>query len=153
MMDKHLCPKCGKNSYSADEVYFSACPYCGLRFSSKYGPDRRREKRVSRESDILFNFQGVLFEATLTDLSREGLGIKISGEVPVSVGETVELPISDSRIKAKVMWINNLSDEKSLVGLQRLNEAGVFAQEEDLNDQNRSHEGILQTNKPLRPRL
>jgi predicted nucleic acid-binding Zn-ribbon protein len=119
-MFKHLCMKCGKNSYSADETYFSACPYCGCRFSAKYGPDRRRAERFKKETDIALICQGQRLEAASRDFSEEGLGIKVFGEIPVAVGEIIELTTSGLPIKAKIMWTNKLKDE-ALVGLQRLN--------------------------------
>jgi predicted nucleic acid-binding Zn-ribbon protein len=119
-MFKHLCPQCGKNSYSADENCFLPCPYCGIRFSGRHGSDRRRAERIKKETTCVLNCQGQSFEAESTDFSKEGLGIKISAKTPVALGETIELSTSDLRIKAKIMWVNELAD-KSLVGLQRIN--------------------------------
>jgi DNA-directed RNA polymerase subunit RPC12/RpoP len=117
-MIEHLCPKCGKISYSADEHRFSPCPYCGFRFSGKYGSDRRREERYKKEAIIVLNYQGRHIEARSTDFSKEGMGIKVLGETPLGMGETVEISASDLHIKAKVMWVNKLPNI-SLVGLQR----------------------------------
>jgi hypothetical protein len=119
-MFKHLCPKCRKNSFSADEYYFSACPYCGVRFSGRYGSDRRHAQRVKQETSCVLNCQGQNLEAESIDFSKEGLGIKIFAKTPVAVGETIEVSTSDLRIKAKIVWVNELAD-KSLVGLQRIN--------------------------------
>jgi predicted nucleic acid-binding Zn-ribbon protein len=119
-MLKHLCPKCGKNSFSADENYFSACPYCGVRFSGRYGSDRRHAERWKKETSCVLNCQGRNLETESINFSEEGLGIKIFAKSPVAVGETIELSTSDLKIKAKIMWVNELAD-KSLVGLQRIN--------------------------------
>ena len=117
-MIEHLCPKCGKISYSADEHCFSRCPYCGIRFSGKYGSDRRREERYKKEMTIVLNYQGQKLEAQSTDFSKEGMGIVIFGEALMDVGDIVELSATAPHMKAKVMWVNQLPD-KSLVGLQR----------------------------------
>jgi predicted nucleic acid-binding Zn-ribbon protein len=117
MLD-HLCPNCGKISYSAGEDYFSGCPYCGVRFSGKYGSDRRREERYKKQTTIVLNYQGQQLEAESTDFSKEGMGIVVRSKIPFSVGEAVELSTTDLNIKAKVMWMDKLPD-KSLVGLQR----------------------------------
>lgn len=119
-MFKHLCPKCKKNSFSADECYFSACPYCGFRFSGRYGSDRRHAERVKKETSCILNCQGQNLEAEAMDFSKEGLGIKIFAKTPAAVGETIEVSTSDLQIKAKIIWVNELAD-KSLVGLQRIN--------------------------------
>jgi hypothetical protein len=118
-MFKHVCPECGKNSYSADETCFSACPYCRCRFSGTYGPDRRRGERFTINTDISVRHHERLLQATLTDLSETGLGVKIFGETPFASGESVELSTGSIHIKAMVMWMTKLNDE-SVAGLQRL---------------------------------
>jgi DNA-binding transcriptional ArsR family regulator len=82
--------------------------------------DRRRRERVKKETFLVLNYQGRRIEAESTDFSKEGLGIKISGEAPVQVGETMGISAHDLQMKAKVMWVNKLSDT-SLIGLQRIN--------------------------------
>ena len=119
-MLNHLCPNCRKNSYSSDENYFAPCPYCGVRFSGRYGSDRRHAERVKKETSCVLNCQGQNLEAESINFSKEGLGIKIFAKTSVAVGETIELSSSDLQIKAKIMWVNELSD-KSLVGLLRIN--------------------------------
>lgn len=117
-MIEHLCPKCEKISYSADEHRFSPCPYCKSRFSGKYGSDRRREERYKKEAVIVLNYQGRHIEARSTDFSKEGMGIRVLGETSLGMGEIIELSTSDLHIKAEVMWVNKLPNI-SLVGLQR----------------------------------
>ncbi len=119
-MLKHLCPRCRKNSYSADDNYFLPCPHCGVRFSGRHGSDRRHAERVKKETSCVLNCQGQNLEAESIDFSKEGLGIKIFAKTPVAVGETIELSTSELQIKAKIMWVNDLVD-KSLVGLKRIN--------------------------------
>jgi DNA-directed RNA polymerase subunit RPC12/RpoP len=114
------CPKCQKNSYSSAEEFFLACPYCGFKFSGKYGPDRRREERVRRENPFDLVYQEQTFKASTIDLSEKGLSIMILNNPPVSVGDIIGLVIGDLHVSAKVMWVNKLPD-KSFSGLQRLN--------------------------------
>jgi ribosomal protein L37E len=115
-----LCPKCGKNSYSADDGRFLACNHCGFIFSIKYGSDRRCEERIKKKISIVLNYQGLLLKAVSTDFSEKGLGIKVFQKIPFLPGETTEIFIDDRQIKAKVIWVNKLSDE-TLVGLQKIN--------------------------------
>ncbi len=114
------CPRCQKNSYSSDEESFHACPYCGFKFSKKYGSDRRREERVKQETFFDFSCQEQLCKANTVDFSEKGLSIKILDDPPIKEGDTVELTIGDNKVKAKVIWTNKQFD-KSTVGLQRLN--------------------------------
>ena len=64
--------------------------------------------------------KGQYLEAESTDLSHDGLGLKISANTSVAVGETVELSTGDLQIKARIIWVNELPN-KSLAGLQRIN--------------------------------
>jgi len=118
-MLKHVCPNCGKISYCADENCFLPCPYCGIRFSRRYGSERRNAERIKKESPCVLHSKGLHIEAESTDFSHDGLGIKVSAKTPVAVGDSVELSTSDLQIKAKIMWVHELAD-KSLVGLQRI---------------------------------
>jgi ribosomal protein L37E len=114
------CPRCQKNSYSADEKYFSPCPHCGFIFSGKYGSDRRHEERAKQETSFDFPYQEQHFGASTMDFSEKGLSIKIFGEPPIAVGNAISIPIGDPPIKAKVIWVNKLYN-KSIFGLQKLN--------------------------------
>ncbi len=114
------CPRCQKNSYSADEQSFHSCPYCGFRFSRRYGPDRRYEERIKQEINFDFFWHEQHFEASTVDFSEKGLSVNIDGETPVTAGKTIDLSIGDLQIRAKVMWVNKLLN-KSMVGLQKLN--------------------------------
>jgi len=81
--------------------------------------DRRHEERIRKETFVVLDYQGQHLEAESTDFSREGLGIKIPGENPLAVGETVRLSTGYLQIKAEITWINRLADQ-SLVGLHRI---------------------------------
>lgn len=119
-MYKLLCPRCGKNSHSTDEDPFSPCPYCGVVFSGKYGTNKRSEERVKQETSFVFSWQGQHLKANTVDISKEGLYIKIFSDAPVTAGDIMDFSLGELRIKAKVMWANNLPDT-SMAGLQRLN--------------------------------
>jgi predicted transcriptional regulator len=82
--------------------------------------DRRHEERIKKEIFVVLDYQGQHLEAESTNFSKQGLGIKISGETPLALGDTLELSTSYLQIKAKVIWMNKLID-KSLLGLQRIN--------------------------------
>jgi predicted transcriptional regulator len=88
-------------------------------FSNK-ASDRRHEERIKKAIFVVLDYQGQHLEAESTDFSKEGLGMKILGETPLAVGETVKLSTGHLQIKAKVTWMNKLVDQ-SLVGLQRIN--------------------------------
>ena len=114
------CPKCRKASYTPDVESFNACPYCGLVFSGKYGSDRRRETRIEREIPFSLSCKGRDFEASTTDLSEGGVGIRIFGDPLLEIGDTVKVTIRDLSIVARVMWVKKLPD-RAWAGLARLN--------------------------------
>ncbi len=117
-----ICPKCNKDSYSADVESYRPCPYCGYVFSGKYGPDKRSANRMERKIPFVFPYQGQSLKASAVDFSEKGIGIKIFGEPPIAVGDTIDLSIGDLQIKAKVVWVKHKSDESMVMaGLGRLN--------------------------------
>lgn len=111
-----ICPKCRKNSYSANVESFSECPYCGFVFSGKYGAEKRGERRIEREIPFVFSYQGQNLKASTFDLSKNGLGIKTFSEPSVAVGDVIDIFIKDLQISAKVMWTRRLPD-KSMAGV------------------------------------
>ena len=119
-MFKHLCPKCGKDSYSADKENFLPCPHCGFRFSGEYSTDRRHEERIRERVSIDLAFQGEHLDAKSIDFSKEGMGVEIFGRFQGSVGDTINVLRGDVRTQTKVMWTNRVSD-RCLVGLKGLN--------------------------------
>lgn len=113
------CPKCRKTSYTADVESFHSCNYCGFKFSGKYGSERRQESRVGKIIPLVFSYQGQDCEASTSDISEKGIGIKISGKPSIIIGDVLNLTISDLSMAAKVMWIKNLSNG-ALAGLQKV---------------------------------
>jgi len=114
------CPKCQKSSYTSNVETFNQCSHCGFVFSGKYGVDNRCEPRLAREIPFVLSYQGQDFAASTSDFSQRGVGIKLFGEAPITVGEVLKLTIGDLHVVAKVMWVKKLPD-KSLAGLQRVN--------------------------------
>ncbi len=113
------CPKCRKTSYTPDVESFYPCTYCGFKFSGKYGPDRRRESRLGKRIPFVFSYRDKDFEASTSDLSETGVGIKISGSPTIKTGDVLNLAISDITMVAKVMWTSRLS-RGTMAGFQRV---------------------------------
>lgn len=115
------CPKCSKDSYSASVEKFKPCPYCGVLFSGKYGPEKRRKSRSKKELPSAFTYQGQNIQACTLDVSDNGICLKIFGNPSLPVGETVDLNIDDVNVKAQVRWSDYNRDNPSLVtGLEIL---------------------------------
>ena len=112
------CPKCHKISYTPNVESFYLCNYCGSKFSGKYGPDRRRESRIGKVIPFVLSYQGHDFKADTSDFSEKGIGVKISGKPSITIGDILTLNIENLSMKAKVMWIERVSDG-ALAGLQK----------------------------------
>jgi len=113
------CLKCRKTFYASDVEVFHPCPYCGFIFSGKYGPDKRREKRIPQKVPFVLSLHGRNFEGSTLDVSKKGVGIQIFGKPSISKGSVLNLPVGDPPVDGKVMWVKKLPD-KSLAGLQRI---------------------------------
>jgi len=119
-MNSLTCPRCRKNSYSSYEASFLVCPYCGFKFSKKYGAEKRLGERVRQQIPFTFSYHEQNFEASTLDVSEKGLSVEIFGEPLVTVSDIIGFSIRDNQIKAKVRWIAK-SQHKSRMGLQILN--------------------------------
>jgi hypothetical protein len=116
------CPVCKKDSYTASVESFKPCPYCGIVFSGTFGLEKRNEARMKKEISFTFSYNGAPLAAKIADLSRRGLGLRISGKPALSTGDIVDLNIRSFNGKARVMWVNPLPD-MSLAGLRILEQS------------------------------
>lgn len=122
MVEKLLCPKCGKYSYTSASELYSPCPYCGNVFSN-LSFDRRAAKRfywsaecrVFEEDDYNQEF----FTANIQDISSSGMKIKYRGE-GLSPKSMVNIHIMDMNlsIEAKIRWIETKNSSSAVAGLQ-----------------------------------
>lgn len=117
-MQVFTCPNCHKSSYSADEVSFHPCPYCGFKFSGKHGPEKRTEERTREEISLDVSYKGERFEARSRDFSSKGLSMNIFGEPSISEGDVLDFFIGDLMIKAKVIWLAK-GENEAVAGLQK----------------------------------
>jgi hypothetical protein len=110
------CPICKKDSYSSSVVDFRPCPYCGIAFSGKYGIEKRNALRTRKEIPFLFDHDNYKSDATTIDLSEEGVGVRISDQVLLPVGDVIVLRVKDSDLKARVRWVNTEGDPPNTIG-------------------------------------
>jgi hypothetical protein len=100
---------------------FKPCPYCGVLFSGKYGPDKRAEIRTKKEIPSVFTYRGQNIQACTMDVSHNGVCLKVFGSSSLPVGETVNLSINDVSVRAQIMWFANSAEVASaLTGLKIL---------------------------------
>lgn len=99
--------ECEHLSYTKGIEFFNPCIFCGFVFSGKYGPNRRGEPRVKQEIPFSLFYQGQNYEATTSNLSEKGVGIKILGKPPIEVKDILNFIIGDLSIVARVIWVRN----------------------------------------------
>jgi hypothetical protein len=100
-----ICPECKKDSYSSSVEAFKPCPYCGIVFSGKFGMEKRNEGRSSSDFNIGFSYKGKNLEASTVNISRTGLSIKIAGSHDLPVGDIMDLKLTDTDMKARIVWV------------------------------------------------
>ncbi|MEW6586923.1 MAG: PilZ domain-containing protein [Nitrospirota bacterium] len=119
MIIRLACPVCRKDSYTASVESFKPCPYCGIVFSGVFGLEKRNEVRQKKEIPFTFSHKGKDLAAKIANLSRRGIGLRISGSTLLSTGDIVDLNIQSFSGKARVMWV--LPDSRaSAAGLRIL---------------------------------
>jgi len=80
-----------------------------IHFSRKHDIERRNEMRIKKEIPFVFIYDKRKFHASTINYSKNGLGIKISKEIALPVGDTVSLQARDSSAEAQVMWVDKES--------------------------------------------
>ena len=118
-MYEHKCPECRGISYSANNRFFSVCPYRGTRFSGLYGLNRRTEERIQLEQNCSLICKERYFSAVIRDMSEKGLSLNVTGDLPVETNDVINITISDTSVSGKIMWINKANDQLK-IGIQRI---------------------------------
>ena len=107
MILRLTCPRCNKDSYSASVEKFKPCPYCGVLFSGKYGPEKRGQARLKKEIPSVFTYQNQDIQACTMDVSDNGICLKIFGGPSLPVGDTLDITMNDVSVRAQVRWFSD----------------------------------------------
>lgn len=105
------CPLCNNDSYTASADIFRPCPYCGTVFSGKYGIEKRRNHRISKEIPFVFSYTGHNLLANTKDMSEKGLSALVYGSPFMQIGDVINLKIGDTHAEAKVVWVKTKNDK------------------------------------------
>ncbi|MBI3399727.1 MAG: PilZ domain-containing protein [Deltaproteobacteria bacterium] len=114
MADEIICPRCKKESFTAAPYAYLPCPHCGQSFSMS-GMDKRFYPRVYREVAFSLNVGSEVASAKTIDISRDGLGIAVTGTHNIPVGKTLNIYVPELGIdsKGEVVWQKVLKKETS----------------------------------------
>lgn len=111
-MLKIRCRRCGSESFTASPENIKRCPYCNFDLQTS-APVRRKEERVEIEKDCLILKGALKVNATATDISRKGVGIRVDGSTPLNIDDTIHVIIDDLDIDsaAKVVWVRRAAKD------------------------------------------
>ena len=113
------CRRCGSKFYSASPESIQRCPYCSFDLHVSDLPVRRQEERAEIKKDCLLVKGAISFNATATDISQKGVGIKFDAEAPINIDDSIHIIIEDLDIDsyAKVVWVKQANDSMTETGL------------------------------------
>ena len=78
----------------------------GNHVGDKYGIEKRSEVRIKKDVPFALFHKERSINALTMNVSKNGLGIKIPGNVSLPVGGIADLKVNDSDVKAQVVWVN-----------------------------------------------
>ncbi len=101
------CRRCGSEFYTASPESIKKCPYCSFDLQTS-APIRRKEERAEIKKNCVLVKGALRLNATATDISEKGVGIRINDAAPFNIDDTIHVIIEDLDIDsvAKVVWIN-----------------------------------------------
>lgn len=103
-MHNLMCPKCQGSFYTAANDSNVHCPECG--YEIKQGVERRKAVRTltNKVCDILNG--DVSIPARVVDVSRLGVGIKLTGYLPFNRDDIVTISCGEhnDKKKARIIW-------------------------------------------------
>jgi hypothetical protein len=71
---------------------------------------KRNDMRIKKDISFVFTHNERNYNANTVDFCKNGLCIRIPDKTPLKVGETVDLQVRNSNVKAEVRWVDDKSD-------------------------------------------
>ena len=118
MLDKYLCPKCNKASYTPTLRIHVICSFCGFDFHRRK-PDRRLSKRSEINEFITLELPDKMpLKAHVVNTSAKGVGVILSNHSSIKKGDTLKYSFGQKGKSgdAKVVWFRE-GKESQEVGL------------------------------------
>lgn len=111
-----VCPECKKAFYAGTSPAPLSCAFCACFFE-----DKRRSRRIRKETGLTFWFMDRSRAARLKDYSENGLRMLYAGKM-LKAGSVVEVELGAENIRecAVAVWSRKLSPAISSSGLKRL---------------------------------
>lgn len=112
------CRRCASQFYTASPDFIQKCPYCNFDLHT-IAPVRRQEERSEIEKDCLLVKGALNLNATATDISQKGVGIRLKEAAPLNIDDSIHIIIEELDIDsdAKVVWIKQANGSGTETGL------------------------------------
>lgn len=113
------CRRCGSEFYTASPESIKKCPYCSFDLQTS-APVRRKEERAEIKKNCVLVKGALRLNATATDISEKGAGIRIIDPAPLNIDDTIQVIIEDLDIDsvAKVVWISTMKKSVTKSGIR-----------------------------------
>lgn len=110
-MDKTLCARCQNTYYTIAPDNALPCPFCGF-VSKDDEVGKREDKRILIQRKCDLTKGGILVQGNTVDLSKSGVGIEVSGDIPFASDEIIDVLIADLELnnKARLVWAKKSED-------------------------------------------
>jgi hypothetical protein len=79
-------------------------------FSYHYETGKRNEVRISKEIPFTFFYNKRSLDANTVNCSKAGVCIKIPDQIPLPVGDIIDLQLRNSAVRAQVVWVDSRSE-------------------------------------------
>ncbi|MFQ5900208.1 MAG: PilZ domain-containing protein [Thermodesulfobacteriota bacterium] len=118
MVERVVCPKCNRASYTTAPEVFGPCPYCGFIFNWR-SPDRRIFDRAKTNIPLTINKNGSVLAGNTMDISKRGAAVIAQNTFSLKEGDEVMCSFKDDQKEGKdstVVWARE-DGGKQMVGL------------------------------------
>lgn len=109
MIKNTFCSRCEEGFFTAYVCDNAQCPYCGFTFPLVCHSNIRTYERLTSDVSANITKGEIKLLAKAFDFSKDGIGIKVEGELHCDAGDILHVLIEDHNIdsNARVIWIDD----------------------------------------------
>ena len=116
MIKNTFCSRCEEGFFTAYVRDDAQCPYCGFTFPLICHENIRAYERFASNVAANITRGEIKLFIKVFDFSKDGIGIKVEGELRCDAGDILHVVIEDHNIdsNARVIWIDEAGDSIGL---------------------------------------